>query len=334
MKRTKHEDVARFIAKNIDNRNIANRVAENFRLTRQTANHHIRKMVENHLIEGEGQTKSRTYKPVYTTILDTTFAETDNVEHKVWVDHVEKEITHLPENLRFILSYAFTEMLNNAFDHSNATEIRATVMRSISDILITVKDNGVGIFRKIQSAYSLDHPRESILEISKGKLTTDPDNHSGEGIFFTSRVMDRFAIQSGELSFFHKTDDWLIEDLDTGIRGTEITMSISVFSTTEINELFNQFAGDDFGFDKTRVPVKLAQHEGGFLVSRSQAKRLLARFDRFSEVLLDFSGVTQIGQAFADEIFRVYRLSHPDTPIHYVHAVSAVEAMIIRALRR
>ena len=38
-----------------------------------------------------------------------------------------------------------------------------------------------------------------------------------------------------------------------------------------------------------------------FLVARSQAKRLLERFDRFEEVVLDFDGVRQVGQGFADE---------------------------------
>lgn len=33
----------------------------------------------------------------------------------------------------------------------------------------------------------------------KGKLTTDSDNHSGEGIFFTSRALDKF--QEIELDF-------------------------------------------------------------------------------------------------------------------------------------
>ena len=34
-----------------------------------------------------------------------------------------------------------------------------------------------------------------VWELPKsGKLTTDPDNHTGEGIFFTSRVFDEFEI--------------------------------------------------------------------------------------------------------------------------------------------
>lgn len=65
---------------------------------------------------------------------------------------------------------------------------------------------------------------------------------------------------------------------------------------------------------------------------RSQAKRLLARFDRFKEVVLDFAGLHTIGQALADEVFRVFANLHPDIRVTYVNAVPDVEKMIRRAL--
>jgi hypothetical protein len=52
--------------------------------------------------------------------------------------------------------------------------------------------------------------------------------------------------------------------------------------------------------------VRLAKYGNDQLISRSQAKRLLARIELFKIVLFDFSGVETIGQAFADEIFRVF----------------------------
>jgi hypothetical protein len=67
------------------------------------------------------------------------------------------------------------------------------------------------------------------------------------------------------------------------------------------------------------------------LVSRSQAKRLLNRFERFKVVILDFDGVQEIGQAFADEIFRVFPNSHPATEIRDLNASHQVQKMISRA---
>ena len=78
--------------------------------------------------------------------------------------------------------------------------------------------------------------------------------------------------------------------------------------------------------------MRLAQLGDEQLISRSQAKRLIARFDRFKTVILDFSGVLEIGQAFADEIFRVYALAHPQVELSPVNMSEQVERMWLRAM--
>jgi hypothetical protein len=67
------------------------------------------------------------------------------------------------------------------------------------------------------------------------------------------------------------------------------------------------------------------------LVSRSQAKRLLMRVDRFKTVVLDFSGIASIGQAFADEVFRVFRAKNSGVEVVPIHTSSEVKRMITRA---
>ena len=89
---------------------------------------------------------------------------------------------------------------------------------------------------------------------------------------------------------------------------------------------------DDYGFNKTVVPVRLAQYGDEKLVSRSQAKRLLARIDKFKTVIFDFDDIETIGQAFADEIFRVFKLQHPEMDLIYLKANKEVQQMITRAL--
>jgi hypothetical protein len=78
----------------------------------------------------------------------------------------------------------------------------------------------------------------------------------------------------------------------------------------------------------------LAQYGDEKLISRSQAKRLLARFDRFKTVVLDFTGVESIGQAFADEVFRVFGQEHPRTEFLETNTCPAVQQMIDRARTR
>lgn len=70
---------------------------------------------------------------------------------------------------------------------------------------------------------------------------------------------------------------------------------------------------------------------GARLISRSEAKRLLAGLDRFAEVVLDFNGVEEIGQGFADEVFRVWARAHPKVRLKPVNMSEAVEFMVRRA---
>jgi hypothetical protein len=196
-----------------------------------------------------------------------------------------------------------------------------------------VTDDGEGIFLRIQRALNLFDPREAILELAKGKFTTDPANHSGEGIFFSSKVFDVFDIRSGRLHFAH--DDGKVDILferDADAPGTTVFMQLANDSPRTTREVFDTFAEpDEYTFAKTIVPVKLAQHEGEKLVSRSQAKRLTLRFERFQTVVLDFTDVEEIGQAFADEVFRVFQAAHPQTTLVPVNTAPGVKRMVARA---
>jgi hypothetical protein len=225
-------------------------------------------------------------------------------------------------------------MVNNAIDHSGSAQVEVGLARDALNTSAYVADEGEGIFLKIQRALKLYDPREAILELAKGKLTTDPVNHTGEGIFFSSKVMDAFDIRSGKLHFVHddRGFDVLLERTDDA-PGTVVLMRLANDSDRVLQEVFDQFAApDEYTFSRTIVPVKLAQHEGERLVSRSQAKRLTMRFERFQTVVLDFTDVEEIGQAFADEVFRVFQQAHPGTQLIPANMAPGVENMVKRAL--
>jgi len=256
-------------------------------------------------------------------------------EDKVWREFARPKLEDLPENILRICQYGFTEMVNNAIDHSEGSRITCGLKRSALNIELTVEDDGVGIFKKIKDSLNLEDERHAVLELSKGKLTTDPARHTGEGIFFSSRMFDTFSILSGTLYFSHRpTDrDWLLEDADH-VAGTGVWMVIDPNSTRTTTEVMNRYSslGDDYQFTITHVPVGLARYGAENLVSRSQAKRLMARVEKFREVVLDFAGVNTIGQAFADEIFRVFQQAHPSVKLRSFNTNAEVEAMIKRAI--
>ncbi|MGB8982491.1 MAG: DUF4325 domain-containing protein, partial [Anaerolineales bacterium] len=256
-------------------------------------------------------------------------------EDKIWREHIRPHLENVPMNVLQICQYGFTEIVNNAIDHSEGTELVVLLKRTYKNIEMNLLDNGIGIFNKIQKELHLDDQLHAILELSKGKLTTDPAHHTGEGIFFTSRMFDEFVILSGKLYFkhFEPDNDWLLENTAEVQKGTRVQMIISSKSNRTTKQVFDRFTVEgDYGFSKTHVPVFLARYGHENLISRSQAKRLLARFERFKEIVLNFDNVDSIGQAFADEIFRVFTSQHPTIHLSYVNANKQVKGMIVRAL--
>jgi anti-sigma regulatory factor (Ser/Thr protein kinase) len=315
-----------------DGHRVGTRLATALGVSRQVAHGYLQRLVGEGLIEGAGSTRARVYAL-------RTLAETERVfpiarleEDVVWRDVLAPLIADLGEEVRDIWHYGVTEMLNNAIDHSGGSQVRVGMRRNALETSAVIADDGVGIFLKIQQALGLHDARESILELAKGKLTTAPERHSGEGIFFTSRVMDAFELLSGRLRFSHEVSarDTIV-DTGSETAGTEVVMRLANDSTRNMQAVFDEFADPaEYSFDKTVVPLRLAQYEGEKLVSRSQAKRVAHRFERFKQVVLDFEGISQIGQAFADELFRVFPLDHPNVRLTPINTVEPVAQMIRR----
>lgn len=329
--------IRRFIVEQVADHpsDIARIAAEAFGVTRQAVNRQMQRLEADGLLEHTGNTRARTYRLAAAHTHRWSYSLAAGlVEDRPWMEDLRPVLADLAGNVLQIWHYGFTEMFNNAIEHSEGSEITAAVARSITSTTVTIHDDGVGIFRKIAQALKLADERQAPLELAKGKFTTDPARHSGEGVFFTSRMFDRFAIISGAVIFSHESDDpadWVL-DRDVPASGTVVIMTLANDSERTTKSVFDRFASaDDYSFDKTVVPVRLAEYGDDALVSRSQARRLLARFERFRTVVLDFRGVDEIGQSFADELFRVFAAEHPEVEIVEFRANEAVQRMIARA---
>lgn len=252
-------------------------------------------------------------------------------EDEVWRDDIAPLLKDLPGNVQDIWNFCFTEMFNNAIDHSEGETISVYLERDEKAISLTLADDGVGIFRKIQRALGLPDERQAVLELAKGKFTTDTKRHSGQGVFFSSRMADSFDVASGRVYFSHQSGarpDVALEE-EQEVDGTILFLRVLNNSPRTTSEVFAEYReGDKFGFDRTVVPVILAQYGNDQLVSRSQAKRVLARVENFEHVVFDFDRVSQIGQGFADEIFRVFAKAHPKVKLSVVRAGREVLGMV------
>ena len=305
-------------------------------ISRVGANNYIKQLEERGWIARSGPSTRPIFSPGYQRCVSKLY-EINNLEEDIaWAKDFRSYFSLAP-NILNIVNHGFTEMLNNAIDHSGGDEVFIWARQNEARFTLAISDNGVGIFAKIAAALKLPDMRQALFELSKGKFTTDPSKHSGEGVFFTSRMFDWFEINANNLEFHH--DKKLEEDIfheAKGIfpNGTVVFMSIALDSKRTAADIYAEYtnAPDDFDFSRTVVPMKLAQYGEEHLVSRSQAKRLIARFDRFKKVVLNFDEVQEIGQAFADEIFRVYANEHPDVELIPEKMTKQVQSMWLRAV--
>lgn len=332
-----YEELVRTVTVDVSKhpRDLSRIYCERLQVSRVTANRYIQRLERDGWIARSGPSTHPVYAPGYKRRLSAVLPIAGLQEDVPWEEQFAPYIA-VPSNVRNILQHGFTEMVNNAIDHSEGSDVFLFLTQDQADLRLTVSDNGIGIFKKISDALHLADLRQAIFELSKGKLTTDPSRHSGEGVFFTSRMFDAFSIHANGLRFEHFTSmahDWLGEQIGSFSDGTTVAMSIPVNSTRTSSAVFEQYmnAPEDYGFNKTVVPMKLARFGDEQLVSRSQAKRLIARFDRFKVVMLDFDGVTDVGQAFADELFRVYAREHPDVQLVPINYSEQIERMWLRA---
>lgn len=240
----------------------------------------------------------------------------------------------LRDNIRSIFDYAFSEMLNNAIEHSKSKIIEVEVSKRNHYLQFVVRDFGIGVFRNVMQNRSLNSEYEAMQDLLKGKATTAPKAHSGEGIFFTSKAGDKFILESFGYKMIvdNLAKDVFFEKQKRSTSGTRVTFEVLLTSKKHAIDIFNKYQvnPDDFEFNKTEIQVKLYTI-GTVHVSRSQARRILSGLEKFEAVVLDFDKVPTVGQAFADEIFRVFQNKHPKIKLIPLNMNEPVEFMVKRA---
>jgi anti-sigma regulatory factor (Ser/Thr protein kinase)/predicted transcriptional regulator len=300
-------------------------VANAFNLSTNTVHLYLKELLSEGIIEKQkrGEYKLVSATKEYVFKRSEGDLESDTI---VYTQCIRDQIEDLNENVKHIWAYALSEMVNNVIDHSNANEMNVIVSHNYLKTYVLIMDNGVGIFEKIKNYFSFTTIDEAICELFKGKLTTDALNHSGEGIFFTSKMMDTFMIFSkGKVFATTKYDNDQVLNINTQIPGTCVFMALSNFTNKTAGEIFEQYADVDGGFTTTKIPLKNIFDSAP--VSRSQAKRICYRLENFEEVILDFENVSWMGQGFAHQIFVVFQNSHPNIKLVAINMNESVSNM-------
>ncbi|MEW6408163.1 MAG: STAS-like domain-containing protein, partial [Patescibacteria group bacterium] len=206
------------------------------------------------------------------------------------------------------------------------------VNRTKKDLKFIVRDYGVGVFRNARKKFHLKNELDAINHLLKGRQTTAPKFHTGEGIFFTSKVADLFILESfgKRLTVDNLIPDILVKNIKS-LHGTRVTFIISTKSKKNLTKIFRAYSTAGFNFGKTKVLIKLNIIDSIYM-SRSQARRIMFGLDKYKEIILDFKDVDTVGQSFADEIFRVWQSAHKKIKIIATNTSENAKFMIDRAL--
>jgi anti-sigma regulatory factor (Ser/Thr protein kinase) len=303
-------------------------------VSRRRAVHLLRKLVAMQWLRFEGTPRKPGYRPGALRQVVRRYPLQGLQEDLPW----RRDFTpcfELRDEVRRMAQHAFTEMLNNAIDHSEGSNVTVSMRQTPLQLQMLVSDDGIGLFKRIEQSFAIDDPTLAMLELSKGKLTSAPDRHRGHGLFFCSRLADVFDIHANAAAF--QCRGWERRQWHASRpaarSGTSIYLAISLDTTRTLDAVLRAHSRDEAGyrFERTSVPLHLigTGKSGDLaLASRADAKRVSARLAQFAEAELDFNGIGDIGYAFADELFRVFQRDNPALQLRPVGMEPRVAAMV------
>lgn len=310
-------------------------LAKTLKISRQALSKHLKALLNKNVIYKTGSTKQATYflsdlPPVKTKKIKLKNITEDQIFNDLFSDPHK---WHAKKDAWEILYYSFTELLNNVIEHAESSTCLVTIHFSFPLIGFSITDYGVGIFEKIKKFKKLKDHFEALEELLKGKCTTDPKHHTGEGIFFTTKTVAYVEIESSQLKLTldNASEDHSISESKI-LKGTRIHIKINLNSSKKLQDIFEKYT-EKHEFSKTHIYIQLYKRNGPF-ISRSEAKRLVHSLEKFREIILDFNHISSIGQGFADEIFRVFQNKYPSIKLTSLNINPQIHFMIQRALKR
>lgn len=82
--------------------------------------------------------------------------------------------------------------------------------------------------------------------------------------------------------------------------------------------------------NKKQIHVQMETIPCGY-ISRSEACEVLTGLEEFGKIIFNFDKVPTVGQAFADEVFRVFHHKYPDIKLEVENMSEEVKFMVVRA---
>jgi anti-sigma regulatory factor (Ser/Thr protein kinase) len=297
---------------------------------RRSAGGLLRKLVDGHWLQREGTVRRPIYRPGALRQVVQRYELAGLQEDTPWRRDFAPFFDLTP-NVRRMAAHAFTELLNNAVDHSGGQRVTVSMRQTALHLQMLVSDDGCGLFQRVAQAFDIADPQQAMFELSKGKLSSQPERHSGHGLFFTSRLADIFDIHTAQAAFQYRpwnAKQWHSARPATAA-GTSVYLAIDLDTARTLAAVLHAHSasGRSAAFERTRVPLHLMA-DGGTLASRAEARRVAQRLLSFQQADIDFNGLDDVGHGFADELFRVFGRAHPGLALRPLGMNARVQAMV------
>jgi len=123
-------------------------ISEKEGITRAAAARYILQLERDGWIARSGPSTRPVFIPGYRRRVSKQYKLTNLEEDLIWTSDF-RPYFNLSSNVLNIVTHGFTEMVNNAIDHSAGTSIFISASLLENSFTLAVSDNGIGIFEKI-----------------------------------------------------------------------------------------------------------------------------------------------------------------------------------------
>ena len=329
--------IKKFILDNISNhrKDIIHTAIQRFGVSRQAVLKHMHSLIHDKQVIAHGKTRDRFYelRPYVnyqkTIVIDNSFSS-----NFILNQYVSPHLKHLSNNLADIIKFSLGALFQNVKDHSNSAKLFFKLYFNHECLHAIISDNGQGLFGHISSTIKLDSLQNAAIELVKGGVTTDKENHSGDELNAVINLFDSSKIESNGmfLEFQNKKLSYHSGE-STQKHGTRMHFKIDPNSKRTCQEIFKKI------FDPENksllIPINLLSiNENDQINSRSQAKSVLRKIDGMKIINLDFKYVELIGPAFADELIRIIKKTDSKIKIKWFNSNETIDILMSHALKR